>query len=138
MSYVVVGNRVIDSGEILKHIEENFECNAAKDLTKGSKRDDTLVYQIFQDANILKEEIKLQGVSEDATEEEIIEEMMSLADENLLDIEEFIPEGFIYHGYSYHYDEGKEEIKSVVVAIHQEVGEARLKDVINRILNSLD
>ncbi|SET75474.1 hypothetical protein SAMN05660297_03395 [Natronincola peptidivorans] len=138
MSYVLVGDKMIDSEEILKEIINEFQFKAVKDITKGSKREDVLVYQIIQEAEGLKEQLDLPATGETLTEEEIIEELLALADENIVFIEDLIPEGFISYGYSYYYDEGLGEVKSVFVAIDEGVGEKKLKDVTNRVLKSLD
>ena len=45
--YIVFGNEIIDSSEIKDIIENNSDFNVEKDLTKGSKREDTLAYQIL-------------------------------------------------------------------------------------------
>jgi len=97
-----------------------------------------LVYQILQDTKTMKEDIDLENIGESLTEEELAEEFMAVADENVLLIEDIIPEGFICHGYSYHYDEGLDEIKSIFLAVDEAVGEKKLMDIINRILNSVD
>ena len=47
--YIVFGNEIIDSSEIKDIIENNSDFNVEKDLTKGSKREDTLAYQISID-----------------------------------------------------------------------------------------
>lgn len=139
MSYVIVGdNIVVDSEEILKKIKEEFKFKEIKDITKASNRDDTLIYQVIQEVERIKEEIDLENLGETLTEEELVEELMAIADENILCVEDIIPEGFISHGYSYRYDEGLDEIKSVFVAIDEVVGEKKLMDVVNRILNSID
>ena len=44
--YIVFGNEIIDSSEIKDIIENNSDFNVEKDLTKGSKREDTLAYLI--------------------------------------------------------------------------------------------
>ncbi|AOY75440.1 hypothetical protein [Clostridium formicaceticum] len=138
MSYVVVGDKIIDSEEILKDIVREFEFKEVKDLSKGSKREDTLIYKIVQEEDDLKEQLVLQEMEENLTTEEFIEELMALADENIVFIEDVIPEGFICYGYSYHYDEGLKEVKSIFVAIDENVGEKKLKEVVNRVLTSVD
>lgn len=137
MSYIVIGdNIVIDSDEILKIIEREFDFKEVNNITKSSNRDDTLVYQITHDINTIKEEIESLG--ETLSEEELVEELMATTDEYTMYIEDVMPKGLICHGYSYHYDEGLEEIKSIFVAMDEEIGEKRLIDVVNRILNSVD
>lgn len=138
MSYVVIGNKFLDSEELFKKIKEGTDFKKVKDLTKGSKREDTLVFQIIQDVNKLKKELDLEGQGIDVDEEELIEELMSLADEYAYTIEELIPEDTICYIYSYHYDEGLEEIRTIVVAADEAIGSLRLRDIAERILRSVD
>ncbi|AKL93554.1 hypothetical protein CACET_c00330 [Clostridium aceticum] len=137
MSYVVAGDKIVNSEDILKEIIKEFEFKEVKDLSKGSKREDTLIYKIIQEEEGLKEQLNLEEMAEDLSPEEIVEELMALADENIVFIEDVIPEGFICYGYSYHYDEGLKEVESIFVAIDENVGEKKLKEVVNRILNSV-
>ena len=58
--YIVFGNEIIDSSEIKDIIENNSDFNVEKDLTKGSKREDTLAYQISIDVALLNEVINQQ------------------------------------------------------------------------------
>ncbi|GEM_PF-1766231 len=138
MAYIVIGDHFIDSEEVLKKIKENTQFKMVKDLTKGSKREDTLIFQIIQDVNQLKLELDLEGQAIDVNEEELIEELMSLADETAYMVEDFIPEDAICYVYSYHYDEGSEEIKTIVVAADEVIGGLRLRDVAERVLRSVD
>lgn len=138
MAYIVIGDHFIDSEEVLKKIKENTQFKMVKDLTKGSKREDTLIFQIIQDVNQLKLELDLEGQAIDVNEEELIEELMSLADETAYIVEDFIPEDAICYVYSYHYDEGSEEIKTIVVAADEVIGRLRLRDVAERVLRSVD
>ena len=56
--YIVFGNEIIDSSEIKDIIENNSDFNVEKDLTKESKREDTLAYQISISVDLLNEVIK--------------------------------------------------------------------------------
>ncbi|QUH19417.1 hypothetical protein [Alkaliphilus sp. B6464] len=138
MAYIVMGDHFIDSEEVLKKIKENTQFKMVKDLTKGSKREDTLIFQIIQDVKQLKRELDLEGQAIDVNEEELIEELMSLADETAYMVDDFIPEDAICYVYSYHYDEGSEEIKTIVVAADEVIGGLRLRDVAERVLRSVD
>ena len=138
MAYIVIGDNFIDSEDVLKRIKENTNFKKVKDLTKGSKREDTLVFQIIQDINELKKELNLENQGIDSDEEELIEELMSFADETAYFVEEFMPEDAVCYVYSYHYDEGLEEIRTIVVAADEGIGGLRLRDVAERILRSVD
>lgn len=138
MSYIVMGDNFVDSEEVLKEIEENIKFKKVSDLTRGSKREDTLIFQIVQDVNQLKIELDLEGQGIEIEEDELVEELMNLADEKAYMVEEFVPEDAICYVYSYHYDEGLEEIRTIVVAADEAIGELRLRDVAERILRSVD
>ena len=137
MSYVVAGSRFFDSGELLKQIQEKYPFKGIRDITKGSKRDDTLIYQIIQDAAELKEELLLDDLGP-IEAEDLVEELMALGDEKVAMIGTLIPEEFLCYSYSYYYDEALEEIKCIFVALDKNVGELRLMDVAERILRSID
>lgn len=138
MAYVVIGDHFVDSEEVLKTILKGTEFKKVKDLTKGSKREDTLVFQIIQDVNQLKEELNIEENGIAIDDEELVEELMSLADEIAYNIEEFLPDEVVCYVYSYHYDEGLGEIRTIVVAASEEIGGLRLRDVAERILRSVD
>ena len=56
--YIVFGNEIIDSSEVADLIEGNSNFSVEKDLTKGSKREDTLAYQVSIDIEELNEILK--------------------------------------------------------------------------------
>lgn len=138
MSYVVAGEKIYDSNEILQGIVAAISFKGIKDISAGSKREDTLIYQILIDAAELKGEMLQELDTTELDDEELISELLILADERVALIEDYIPEDFISYGYAYHYDEGNNEIKAIFVAIDEAIGELRLKDVCDRILRSLD
>lgn len=138
MSYVVAGDKIYDSNEILREIKEAISFKNIKDISAGSKREDTLIYHLLLDAEELKGQLLEELDTTGLEEEELISELLILADERVALIEEYIPEDFISYGYSYHFDEGNNEIKAIFVAVDEIVGELRLKDVSERILRSLD
>ena len=138
MSYVVAGDKIYDSNEILRDIKEAISFKNIKDISAGSKREDTLIFHLLLDAEELKKQLLEELDTTGLEEEELISELLILADERVALIEEYIPEDFISYGYSYHFDEGNNEIKAIFVAVDEIVGELRLKDVSERILRSLD
>ena len=56
--YIVFGNEIMDSSEVADIIEGNSNFTVEKDLTKGSKREDTLAYQISISIEELNEILK--------------------------------------------------------------------------------
>ena len=75
--YIVFGNEIINSSEIKDIIENNSDFNVEKDLTKGSKREDTLAYQISIDVALLNEVIKESYELDSIDEEELFDEYMN-------------------------------------------------------------
>ncbi len=138
MSYVVAGEKIYDSNEILENIKADISFKNIKDISAGSKREDTLIYQLLLDAEELRVRMLEELDTTDMDEEELVSELLILADERVAEVEDYIPEDFLCYGYAYHYDEGNNEIKAIFVAVDEIVGELRLKDVSERILRSLD
>ena len=136
--YIVFGNEIIDSSEIKDIIENNSDFNVEKDLTKGSKREDTLAYQISIDVALLNEVIKESYELDSIDEEELFDEYMTLADEIGVDLEELMPEGAILNVRSYKWDNSEDRIKAVVAITHEEVGEMKLRDITKRLLSQVD
>src|SRR5699024_11207691 len=88
--YIVFGNEIIDSSEIKDIIENNSDFNVEKDLTKGSKREDTLAYQISISVDLLNDIIKENYELDKLYEEELFDEYMTLSDELAMELEEYI------------------------------------------------
>ena len=72
--YIVFGNEIIDSSEIKDIIEGNSDFKVEKDLTKGSKREDTLAYQVSISIELLNEIIKENYALDSLDEEELFDE----------------------------------------------------------------
>ena len=47
--YIAFGNRVVDSKDFIKVIEENTEFKVIKDMSKGSKREDIVALNLSLD-----------------------------------------------------------------------------------------
>ena len=136
--YIVFGNEIIDSSEIKDIIEVNSNFTVEKDLTKGSKREDTLAYQISIDRNLLNEIIKENYELEDLEEEDLFDEYMTLSDELAMDLEEYMPEDVILNARAYKWDNSDDTIKLVLAMAHLELGELKLSDITRRLLTQVD
>ena len=117
--YIVFGNEIIDSSEIKDIIENNSDFNVEKDLTKGSKREDTLAYQISIDVALLNE---------------VIKESYELD----MELEEYMPEDIIINARAYKWDNSDNTIKLVLAMAHLELGELKLSDITRRLLTQVD
>ena len=136
--YIVFGNEIIDSSEIKDIIENNSDYNVEKDLTKGSKREDTLAYQISINVDLLNEVIKENYEFDELNEEELFDEYMTLSDELAMELEEYMPEDVIINARAYKWDNSDNTIKSVLAMAHLELGELKLSDITRRLLTQVD
>ena len=136
--YIVFGNEIIDSSEIKDIIENNSDFNVEKDLTKGSKREDTLAYQISIDVALLNEVIKESYDLDSIDEEELFDEYMSLSEELATDMEELLPEDSITDIKAYKWDLSDNDIRILIAGVNEEVGEGKLKDVMRRLITQLE
>lgn len=136
--YIVFGNEIIDSSEIKDIIDNNSDFNVEKDLTKGSKREDTLAYQISISVDLLNELIKENYELDSLDEEELFDEYMILSDELAMELEEYMPEDVIINARAYKWDNSDNTIKSVLAMSHLELGELKLSDITKRLLTQVD
>lgn len=136
--YIVFGNEIIDSSEIKVAIEENSEFIVEKDMTKGSKREDTLSYQISISIDELNEIIKENYELDDIDQEDLFDEYMTLADELAMELEELMPEDVIMNARAYKWDNSDDTIKVVIAMAHEELGELKLSDITKRLLSQVD
>lgn len=136
--YILFGNEIVDSEEIKEIIESESPFRVDKDLSKGSKREDTIAFQIsigIEDLNnIIKEEYEISEMES----EDLFDEYMVLTDEIGVDLEELMPEGAILNARSYKWDNSEDRIKAVVAIAHEDLGEMKLMDIIKRLLNQVD
>ena len=77
--YIAFGNRVLDSKDFKEIIEMNSQFKVIKDMSKGSKREDIIAFNLKIDVDILKEMLK--NDFEDLNTEEVIDELWCLTDE---------------------------------------------------------
>ena len=136
--YVVFGNEIIDSSEIKIAIEENSGFIVEKDMTKGTKREDALAYQISISINELNEIIKESYQIEDLGSEDLFDEYMTLSDELAMQLEEIMPEEVIMNARAYKWDNSDDTIKVVIAMGHIELGELKISDITKRLLSQTD
>ncbi len=136
--YIVLGNEIIDSEEIVDIIESNSQFSVEKDLTKGTKREDVLAYKISIEIEVLNEIISENYDLESVDEEELFDEYMTLADELAMRIEEYMDEDIIINARSYKWDNSDDTIKVILAMAHFEMGELKLSDITKRLLSQVD
>ncbi|WP_195941139.1 hypothetical protein [Romboutsia sp. 1001713B170131_170501_G6] len=136
--YVVFGDEIVDSEELKETIQENSDFIVEKDLTKGTKREDTLAYQISIDIENLNEIIKEDYDLEEIDSEDLFDEYITLADELAMELEEIMPEDAVMNARAYKWDNTDDAIKVVIAIGHAELGELKVSDVARRLLSQVD
>jgi DNA repair exonuclease SbcCD nuclease subunit len=141
--YVVFGDKVIDSKEMKELIEANSDFKVVKDMSKGSKREDVLAFNLSISIDTLNEimeedqEISAEDKAE-LTEDDLFDEYLTLAEEVATELEEIIPEGAIFDMRSYKWDKSDNDIKLVVALAHEELGESKLGNVMKVLLKQVE
>lgn len=136
--YIAFGNKIVDSTEIKEKIEANTELKIIKDMSKGSKREDIIAYNISIDLDLLNDEIKDTCNLDELTEDELFEEYVALGEEMAIEIEDYLPEEAIIEIRTYKWEPSDNDIKLVVAVAHDELGEVKLRDIIKRLLNQVN
>ena len=136
--YIAFGNRVIDSNDIKKIIEENTEFKVIKDMSKGSKREDIVAFNWSLSIDVLNEEIKDDMDISEADEDTLFEEYMAFTEELGFELEEYLPEDSIVDFKAYKWEPSDNDIKAVIVIANEELGLGKLKDVMRRLLTQVE
>lgn len=143
--YVLFGNNVVDSKEMKESIESNSEFKVVKDMSKGSKREDILAYNLsisLDDLNdIMKEEeeFDINELSEgEITEDDLFDEYLNLAEEIATELEEIVPEESILDIRAYKWDKSDNDIKLVIAIAHEDLGETKLGNVMRTLLTQVE
>lgn len=136
--YVVFGNQILDSKEMKEIIETNTEFKVVKDMSKGSKREDILAFNLSVDINTLKSIMEEEYNETDLTDDDLFEEYLTSAEDIATDIEEYIPSGAILDIRAYKWDQSDNDIKLIIAIAHEDVGEAKLRDIMKRLITQVE
>jgi hypothetical protein len=141
--YIAFGNKIVDSKEMKELIEESSDFKVVKDMSKGSKREDVLAFNLSIGVDVLNEIMEEdQELSEvekaELTEDDLFDEYLSLAEEMATDLEEVVPEGAILDLRAYKWDKSDNDIKLVVAIAHEEIGEAKLRNVMRTLVTQVE
>lgn len=134
--YIVFGDEIVDSQEIVSIIEKNSDFLVENDLTKSTKREDTLAYKLSIDIKILDDIIKEDY--ETIHKDDLFDEYMALSDELAMQLEEYMSEDVILNARAYKWDSSDDTIKVIISMAHYELGELKLSDITKRLLNQVD
>ncbi|MGK0468318.1 MAG: hypothetical protein ACJAX4_003643 [Clostridium sp.] len=135
---VEFNNKIVDSNEFKNIIEKNTEFKVIKDMSKGSKREDILAFNLSVGINILNDLMEEECNVCELTEDELFEEYLSLAEEIAMDIEEYVPEGAIMDIKSYEWDKSVNAIKLVIIIASEDIYEVKLRDVMKRLVTQVE
>ncbi|MBS5939812.1 hypothetical protein E5347_03250 [Clostridium sartagoforme] len=136
--YIAFVNRVLDTEELKEKIEKNSEFKVLKDMSKGTKREDTFAYNLSIKIDVLNEIIKDDYDLNEINEDELFDEYISLAEELATDLEDILPEDAIIDMKAYKWDLSDNDIRLVLAGIHEDMKEGKLKDVMKRLLTQLE
>ena len=73
-------NEIVDSNDIKDIIGKNTEFKVVKDMSKGSKRDDTLAFNLSIEINTLNDLMEGECNLDELTEDKLFDEYLSLAE----------------------------------------------------------
>lgn len=136
--YVAFGNRVLDSEEIKREIENNTEVKVVSDLCKSSKREDIIAFKLSVDMEILRGLMRENSDLKDLNDEELFEDYLDLAEEVASLIFEYMPEDAILDIRSYKLDMSYDDVKLIMVMANESLGIAKVNDVMKRLLRQVD
>ena len=114
----------------------NSQFKVIKDMSKGSKREDIIAFNLKIDVDILKEMLK--NDFEDLNTEEVIDELWCLTDEVGADLKKFMPDDSYFDIRAYKLDESLNAINLIMAVCHEELGKRKLKDIMNRLLTQVE
>lgn len=136
--YIAFGRKVVDTEEIKNEIEKKSEFKVLKDMSKGTKREDTFAYNLSISIDILNEIISDDYDINDLSEDELFDEYMSLSEELATDMDELLPEDSIIDVKAYKWDLSDNDIRVIIAGVNEDVGEGKLKDVMRRLITQLE
>lgn len=135
--YVNFYTQVIDTDEIKEIIEKESDYRVLRNLTKATKREDMVAYELGITVetikSILEEDIDITGCSED----ELFDEYLNMAEEMATDLSEFMPDDAYMDVRAYTIDEVDNTIKLIMALAPEELGELKLSDVMKRLLKQV-
>lgn len=136
--YIAFGNRVVDSNDFIKLIEENTEFKVLKDMSKGSKREDIVAFNLSISIDELNRVISEEYSVDELDEDTLFEEYMTITEEIGYELEEYLPEDSIIKFQAYKWDPSDNDIKAVIVIVPYELGERKAMDLIKRLLKQVE
>lgn len=137
--YIAFGKTVLDTEEFISQIEKESAFKVLKDMSKGTKREDTAAYNLSISVDILNEilEESFDDISE-VTEDELFTEYMDLSEELGSYLAEIFDDEGIFDCKAYKWDRSDNDVRVVIGMIHEDLGEGKLKDIMKRLLKQVE
>ncbi len=135
--YVNFYTQVVDSKEIKEIIEKESDYRVITDLSKASKREDIVAYELSISVDILRRMLEEDLDLSQCTEDELFEEYLNIADEMATDLAEFMPDYAFMDARAYTVDEVENVVKLVMALAPERLGELKLNDVMIRLLKQV-
>ncbi len=107
-------------------------------MSKGSKREDIVAFNLSVDIDILNREIDESININELDEDSLFNEYMASTEELGFELEEYLPEDSIIDFKSYKWDPSDNDIKAVFVMANEDLGYNKLKDVMKRLLTQVE
>jgi len=136
--YVEFNSEIVGSEDIKVIIEKNTEFKVLKDMSKGTKREDVLAFNLSVDINTLNDLMEEDCDLSELTEDELFEEYLSLAEEIAMDIEEYVPEGAIMDIKAYKWDKSDDGIKLIIIIAPEDIYEVKLRDIMKKLITQVE
>ena len=131
--YRLLGNEVLDTEELAKHVESETGLRVREDISNATKRDDTAALRLELDISILGYDDTLKY-----EDEQIMNELMAKSDEyaraELKTVISHFGEYLAYDVYSYSFDEVSSCTLLVMAVMSTENSHRKMRDVIKRLL----
>ncbi|MBU3178760.1 hypothetical protein KPL47_20825 [Clostridium estertheticum] len=136
--YVEFNSTIVESKDIKDTIEKNTEFKVLKDMSKGSKREDILAFNLSVAINTLNDLMEGENNLNDLTEDELFEEYLSLAEEIAMDIEEYVPDGAVLDIKAYKWDKSDDGIRLVIIIAPEDINDLKLKDIMRKLITQVE
>ncbi|MBU3112857.1 hypothetical protein [Clostridium lacusfryxellense] len=135
---VEFNSEMVDSKDIKDIIDKNTEFKVVKDMSKGSKREDILAFNLSVEINTLNDLMEDDcGISE-LTEDELFDEYLSLAEEIAMDIEQYVPDGAIMDIKAYKWDKSDNAIKLIIIIATEDTTDLKLRDIMRKLITQVE
>lgn len=130
--YIVFGDEVLGSQDVKDLIEKNSDFKIETDLTKSSKREDIIAFKMWINVS----DLNLNIVKETSIEDKI-NAYMEKSDQLGENLAPKLHRDAMYMVYSYNFDEVENRVYSLFVLCHEDLGDLKLNDVLNRYLRQV-